>query len=481
MDIQTLREFIAHGNISRDSVSIPVTIVGKYPSHGLGNVQCKIVLGTPDLPSDFGDPFDYQKPIQLEGKTEGGYDIWSPDIRLTNISRGIVQESLAENYLSMEGITTLFIEGKLGDFDASKGKTVCVISLTPTPLALLTEGYYLRNWDGTIVRRGKKLKRRKGIRWKTKLGQAELIDNYDYIDEKVGFDSASIQVQKCQITIKIESRRRNANLKAFIIELENILDEPLLLLSLLSRQTISWYEAKATFVSKDYSKEAHGEATARRHQNLLFDSEIDIKASRFNVPIQPQILSEGLFQTILDAYTRSPLKNTIRQAIQYLLVSYERGYFEAHLGLIYAALESLVDGLSKHNQMTYLMGNSRFDRLSKILEQVIQREVSDYEIAKSVIGKLPELRRPPIRERLIKLLEIYKLDKIRMSSDINTALQDVLTRRNAYIHTGLVDYDKHFDDFLFLKELIELWILTLLDCPDAAINASAFRKIILAR
>src|SRR5437868_15422930 len=113
----------------------------------------------------------------------------------------------------MEGIATFFIEGKLSDFDASKGKTVCIVSLTPTPLALLTEGYYLRKWDGTIVRRGKNLKRRRGIRWKTKLGQAELIDNYDYIDEKVGFDSASIQVRKCQITIKVETRRRNASLK----------------------------------------------------------------------------------------------------------------------------------------------------------------------------------------------------------------------------------------------------------------------------
>jgi len=117
MDIQTLREFIAHGKISRGSVSIPVTIVGKYPSHGLGSVQCKIVVETPNLPSDFGDPFDYQKPIQLEGKTEGGYDIWSPDIRLTKVSGGIVQESLVEYYLSMEGIATLFIEGKLGNFN----------------------------------------------------------------------------------------------------------------------------------------------------------------------------------------------------------------------------------------------------------------------------------------------------------------------------------------------------------------------------
>ncbi len=86
-----------------------------------------------------------------------------------------------------------------------------------------------------------------------------------------------------------------------------------------------------------------------------------------------------------------------------------------------------------------------------------------------------------MRKRILKLLEIYKLNKIRMRSDIVTAISSILKRRDVYIHTGEVDYDKHLEDFLLLQELVELWILTLLDCPDSAINSSAFRKIILAR
>jgi len=63
MDTQATREFIAHGEITRGDISIPATIVGKYPSHGLGNVQCKIVVETANWPPDFGDPLDYQKPM----------------------------------------------------------------------------------------------------------------------------------------------------------------------------------------------------------------------------------------------------------------------------------------------------------------------------------------------------------------------------------------------------------------------------------
>jgi hypothetical protein len=293
------------------------------------------VIETANWPPKFGDPFDYQNPIQLSGKTEGGLDIWSPEFRLTKATRGLSHEPSSGDPLSMEGATAFFVEGNLGNFNASKGKIVCVVSLTPTPLALLTDGYYLRYWDGTITRRNKTSKTRKGIRWKTRLGQAELIDNYEYIDERIGFNVASIQVQKCQITIRVGTRRRNVSLRMIISELEKTLEEPLLILSFLSRQSVSWYEAKAAFLSKDYATEVHRDAIARRQQNLLYDSEIDIKASRLNVPVEPQALQEGLFQTILDACIQSPLHTTIRQAIQYLLLSYERGgYFEAHLGLI---------------------------------------------------------------------------------------------------------------------------------------------------
>jgi hypothetical protein len=120
-----------------------------------------------------------------------------------------------------------------------------------------------------------------------------------------------------------------------------------------------------------------------------------------------------------------------------------------------------------------------FDRLSKILEEIIQEKVPDESIAKGIVGKLPELRRPPIKDRLLTLLEQYKLNRIRLSSDIVTAIEGILSRRNIYIHTGEVDYEKHFDDFLLLQELIELWILTILECPDTAINSTAFRKFIL--
>jgi hypothetical protein len=476
MDVQTTHDFVAHGEIVRGANSVPATIVGKLPSQGLGNVGCKVSIE--DWPLDFGSLYDYQDPLQLKGKTEEGKDIWSPEFQINRARRGFLHRPSTQDRFLLEGVAAFFIEGDLSTFDASKGEIGCIVSVTPTILSQDTNGRYLPNWDGTIARSGNA---RQGIHWNTLLGEAELLDNYEYLHEKVGFEDVLIRFQKCQITLKIIPQHRETSLRSLIIEVKEILDVPLLLLSFLSRRSITWYEAKATFIPADRATEVFRDAKALHQQSLGYDLGTDTISSQANVPVNLQALKEGAFQAILQSYEGSPLKNTIRQTIQYLLITHESGYFEARLGLVYAALECLVDGLSKHNRMTYLMGSSKFDKLSKKLAQTIQSEVPDESIALGVIAKLPELRRPAIRERLLKLLEIYKLNNIRMSSDLSTALQGILERRNHYIHQGVVDYDKQLDDFYLLQELIELWLLTLLECPDTAINSLAFRQIILAR
>ena len=47
----------------------------------------------------------------------------------------------------------------------------------------------------------------------------------------------------------------------------------------------------------------------------------------------------------------------------------------------------------------------------------------------------------------------------------------LIRRRNTYIHQGRIDdYGVHYVDLYRIQNLIELWILKLLDYPDTAIN-----------
>lgn len=345
---------------------------------------------------------------------------------------------------------------------------------------------YTPQADGTIKRYD--IDQRKGIQWHTPLGEAELLDNYEYLEaeEINGLDVALARVQRCQITMKMPTCGI-VSLKTVLVDLNNVLEEPLLLLSFLSRKSIGWYEATAhpffevnTPMEVNIPLVSEPRATARFYQFTEHNNETDAYLTSI-LPIHRETLAEGLFQQLLDAYMSSPLKDTIRRTIQYLLISYERGYIEARLGIIYAALESLVDGLSKYHELTQLMTDSAFNKLSRILRQIIRRVVSEKKTAEGIIKKLGELKRPAIKDRLQQLLQIYGLDKIKLKqsrTDVSSELENILRRRNTYIHTGEMNIVQHSLDLYLLQELIELWVLKLLGCPNSAILSSDFSSII---
>ncbi len=219
MNLQSMHDFIARGDAFRDDISIPATITGSYSYLGPDPVQCTVVPDIEKSPSGFGDLFDDQRPIQLRGRTERGKEIWIPRFRVTSTMR-------AGGQMSWKGNAEFFVEGNLDEFDASGGEIICSAFVPPTPIAL-SDGFYVPSDDGTItLEKGE----RKGARWNTTLGEAELIDNYEYHREKVGLDQALIQVQRCQVTIRIQSPG-NVSLRVISSDLQGALDEPLRLLS----------------------------------------------------------------------------------------------------------------------------------------------------------------------------------------------------------------------------------------------------------
>lgn len=471
MNLQSIRNFIARGDAFRDDTSLPVTITGSYSSFGPDPVQCTVVPDIGKLPSGSSDLFDDQHTIQLRGRTELGKEIWIPRFRVTNTTH-------AGDQVSWKGIAEFFVEGNLGEFDASGGNIICSAFVPPTLIAL-SDCYYVPSYDGTItLERGE----RKGIRWNTILGEAELIDNYEYNrDEKVGLDQALIRVQRCQVTIEIQPAGV-ISLRSILSDLEDALDEALWLSSFLSRRRIAWYGAEAIFFPGDGPTKDFRQAIARRRQWLGFQSETQADPSWIDLLVKKQALKDQLFQQLLTNYEASPFHNTIRRAMINLLMSHERGYLEAQLGSIYAALEGLVDGLGENGRVTYLLGSSRFGKLAKKLREFIRDEIEDQGIAEGIIKKLPELRRRAFLDRLLKLIEKWDLDVTRLwppGVDIPFELQQLIRRRDIYIHQGKMDdLNQYLFDFNRLQNLVELWILKLLDCPDTAVNPHALGRFV---
>lgn len=165
-------------------------------------------------------------------------------------------------------------------------------------------------------------------------------------------------------------------------------------------------------------------------------------------------------------------------------MSYEQGYFESHIANTYAALETIVAGLSSNgdDDISDSLTSKDFKQLTRKLKAVIKEEVEDEKIRERIVGKLGDLNRRPILDRLMALLDKYKvpLKKIWSSTtDIKAELGKIIRRRNLYIHQGRIDdFSQYYDDYSRLRILIELWILKLLECPEESINDVALQMFL---
>lgn len=412
--------------------------------------------------------------VRLRGTTELNEGIWIPEFRITEFTN-------ARDQVSLRGVAEFFIKGDVGEFDASGGTIICAAIIPLTPIAL-SHASYEPTEDGVItLAQGSE---RRGIRWSTGLGEAELIDKYHYLHEKIGSDNALVQVQRCQISIAVRPEG-TVSLPTILLNLREILDDALWLLSFLGRKRTAWYQGEAVFSPEEYSSGSIRAATARREQWLGFQNDEKAAASSGDVLVRQNLLRDGLFQQLLANYQASQFHDTIRRIIPFLLGAHESGYFEAQYVSAWSALEGLVDDLGEEADVTYLLKRGAFDRLSKKLRDFIRSEVKDGDIAAGVITKLPELRRRSFRERLEILVEEYGLNLARLwpaGSDIVSELRDLVQRRDVFVHRGRMDdLDLYASDLRHVQRLVELWTLRLLDCPDEATNASALRVIPLAR
>ena len=422
----------------------------------------------------------------------------------------------------MGGKAETFIKGNLNEFDPSGGEIICSVYIPTTPLAIVNSNHRLYP-DGTIYIENPDEKR-EGIKWNTKYGVAELTNNYIYADEDVGIDKAMLRIQRCQIILKIKSKEI-VSLKLILQELSQIFDDTLWLLSLLSRRRITWYAGEAVYLPGNNSQTKNfKKAFIHRERHLGYEGTMGFGEHEIDLLITADTLRGQLFQTLLTSYNSSRYKETIQQAIIYVLMTYERSYLEAYIGIIYLALETLISGLGGEikNKPQKLLKPSEFKKLRKILGEITEEEIKDSRKYQEIVNRfevlnrpihsniletnlfsdlcvkfekaitqnitdpkksheltsrlkeLNRLTRPPIIKRLMALLERYEVPIAKLwppETNIELELSKIINRRDLYIHKGeITDIEQSLYDFARLRNLVELWILKILGYPDEAIN-----------
>lgn len=461
--------FVARGKMELDDASIPVIVHGTYNSYEPAPVLCTI---SPDgRRKALGHISNFDK-VEIKAITNEGQEI-----RILGLNQ--ISSSYNGSKTIWKGIANLFIQGQLKYFSATGTEIHCSMYIPYTPLAK-AEVSYMPSYDGTITLDEKS--KRDGIKWKTSWGQVELIDNYEYVEDKIGIDKATIRIRKCQAHLIIKPKGK-FSLEKLIKELPDSFDETFWLISFLSRKRIVWYGADiAALPNKE--NPAFRQAVAYRQSWLGFYQDQDREQSWIDMVLKLEDLRNGLFEELLKNYQSSQYKTTIRRTIPFLLMSYEQGYFESHIANTYAALETIVAGLSSNSNddTNDSLASKDFKQLTRKIKAVIKEEIVDEKIRDRIIGKLGDLNRRPILDRLMSLLDKHKvpLEKVWTSTtDIKDELGKIIRRRNLYIHQGRIDdFGQYHDDYSRLRIIIELWILKLLECPEESINDVALQMFL---
>lgn len=463
LDLQRVRDFVAHGTATHEGISVPVIITGKYNLRGTDPVECTVITTGDALPAGF------RPPLELRGMTDRGTNIWIPDLEIISGRPDPVQWT---------GVAKLYIEGDLEEFDASEGQIICRAFLPPSPVAD-RRSYWEYGRDGTVTLRYEE--ERQGLTWESPVGKATLLDGFDVESDKVGPDDATVHIRRLQAEIEI-IHGHMTRLDQILSELSQSLDDALWLLSLVGHKRLAWYEAEAVFYPSRDSSQPLRMATARRKQWLGYVTTSEAHDGLYLL-VKRRALADARFMELHRAYQTSAFKDVIQRAIMYLLVSYEQGYFESHLGNVYSALETMVDGLGGTGDIAYPLPKGPFDKLAKRLRAVIREEIADEGLQDVTIKKLPELRRRAFVDRLLMLLQqsgVVAASLWPPGIDVEMELRQMIKRRDIFIHQGKTDESPHTAyvyDLERLRILVELWILKMLGYPESEINDLALNRL----
>jgi len=464
------RKITARGILRGEHIECPVTITGEYSEFDADPVIYKIMLDMPYFSQYIDNRRSHNDRLSVRGETDEGKQIFIPDFKITSYASYTGPGYSHDNPKQVVWTATAdtFVEGQLGEFETAGGEVICSLFTSPSPFS--DSGVdYLRYQDGQI--KLKDNRERRGIKWMTPLGEAEYIDEYDYLtSERVGIEAAVTQIKRSCILLRSVPKEK-ANLEEILINAQEDFDNVMWLMSFLARRRIVWYEGKARFFP---TESAYGfrQVFIRRNKWLGYTNKrVD------NHPlIESDKLRDGLFEQLLSQYQSSPFRDIIHQTIIHLLMSYEQAYLENQYTSVYTGLEGLVSGLGSGNPIGVLVTDSKFKEIRKKIEAVLKNELDSTDLVEGMSKKISELQRRSFKDQLLLQLQHYQIEIETLwpratNGEAVKNLRDLITRRNKYMHQGrMEDNAKYYQDILRIQYLLEMWVLRLLQCPEDSVS-----------
>lgn len=459
MENSGFRGFEGHGAITSGNISCPSHVSGRYDIFGQSKVTCTLLVE--DKHRKTLEEIFQKKNFAVSARLANGQTIWLRNLHSIQLSGPRLEaegfEVVVGNRLPIQNI-----EGALN----------CTFYFPLTPVVQVRAAR-TRTLTGGI-----ETTRKPGdeIVFGTPFGQATLGDSFQFLDRDYSPKDIAVEHHRGFLYFYLENPTIT-DWDKLVDELDKVTELPLLVLSFLSRRLIRWYELQLFFSPKDSSS---GEFQII---NLYRIGARDSYEDNYHL-IEQAALSNGSFQTILDAFARSEAEigTALRRAIAFLIASYDADlYLESSIVSTYTAIEILVSALSSHNGKEMIMTRSEFEQLREKLKTDLEELFGDAEMKKKqVLEKAGELRRRSLFERLVELLNAANVsfDDLWENEDSVQGLHEILKRRNDLIHRGSEVSSQYTVDEFRLRIILERWILQLLGFPLDHLSPLAYDRLL---
>lgn len=475
------RTFAAKGEVRHGNSVVPAVVTGNYKTYEAEGVEIQLSPDMDSLPEEGFIDGD-NRIVNLWGTLPNRKKIWAPDLRIDTWSRIRGKDTLDAQQLIWQGTADFFAEGDLEEFDAASGTLYYHLVTNPSPLADPGVEYWLES-DGTSTLFPDNSEKQP-LQWQTSIGVASFTDSFEYpTAEDVGYYQAQLRIRRFGVAIE-RRLERIVSPVALLEELSNMFGSAFSMISFLSRRRVDWFRVEIIYIPDDNLKRDSRKVIALRRRWLGYSRGVDERTYSYSL-VRLDHLKNGLFETLLDRFESSSLRNALDGVIVHLMMSHEDVYFENRYISAFTALESLVNILAEENRVYSILDDESFRSLKRELAGVIKKTIpgkGKKEIRAALYSKLMELSRRAFIEKLLVLKDRYglQLDELWPAEcDIDCELDRLVKRRNRYLHQGIMDnFEAYFYDLNRIQNIVELWILKLLHVPEQAVNPAALGHLV---
>lgn len=339
----------------------------------------------------------------------------------------------------------------------------------------LLEPCGIRNFvaDGTVERFGKR-RSFSGLKWTCEGGREYTL--------RLEFDSAPATGELGLRGDVLLARPRavaefrapaSLDIPSLLDEFEDELANVLTLLSVLSRRPIWWQRLRVISVDRQSGFRAES-------FRLSGDEPREQPDNQRRWPLVNSFsLAEGrAFESLIGMLRKAPERDSLLRAGSFLAASYGERTWEAAFVLAIAGLEALISGQEETYPSGLRPSNSTTDRVCDRVKDALRGFAGDdglsAEQLEAVLRKVPELRRPPIKDVLkhhVERVGIAVEELWRAHGGLAAGISETFEQRNALLHAAEIRHpEEAFGNLARSRVLVERLLLRSLQLPDTLLH-----------